>query len=549
MSDSRGPILVAEDDDRVAGLFVLALERAGYEVVRARDGIEALEVIARSPVRLLVLDSRMPRLGGPGVIDALRADRATERLPIIVVTAEADVDARIRGLDSGADDYLAKPVDVDELVARVRTQLRSETAWRDVQRREFAERTRILGAIADISPRDTPGETAMLIATRLLEIQGCAFAAILEFRPDGPIVPLALGRRSMPVRPGRGALPESYEFLRTRAADGPWIEDLRAPGRGVLHRALRVDEAAAAPIRDGAAVVGLLVLGIDPAAARNAREEARARILSAAGDSARLVGAIIGPALERSEEASIGRARLVQVLADRAFRAVFQPLVKLRDRSVVGYEGLTRFADGARPELRFAEAARSGLGRDYELAAVEVQLDAARALPPEAWVTVNVSPDLVIEGVRLAALLHGISRKVVLELTEHAAIEDYGAARAAIDRIRPLADVAIDDAGAGFASLRHILELRPNLVKLDASLTRGIESDPLRQALIAGLVHFAGTAGFALLGEAIETEPEAATLSALGVEFGQGYLFGRPAPIGRWVRDAASGRAAVLAGA
>jgi EAL domain-containing protein (putative c-di-GMP-specific phosphodiesterase class I)/ActR/RegA family two-component response regulator len=498
---------------------------------------------------LLVLDSRMPRLDGAGVIDALRADEATQRLAIIIVTEVSEMDARIRGLDSGADDYLAKPVDVDELVARVRTQLRSESAWRDVQRREFAERTRILGDIAAIPSLAVAGETAMLITARLLEIQGCAFAAILEFRPDGPIVPLALGMRSMPVRRERGTLPDGYEFLRAKAASGPWVEDLCAPGREVLHRALRVDEAAAAPIRHGTAVVGLLVLGIDPVAARNPREETRARILSAAGDSARLVGAIIGPALERSEEASTGRARLAHVLAHRAFGVVFQPLVKLSDRSVIGYEGLTRFADGARPDLRFAEAARSGLGREYELAAVEVQLEVARALPPQAWLTVNVSPDLVIEGGRLAALLHGVSRKVVLELTEHVAIEDYRAARAAIDRIRPLADVAIDDAGAGFASLRHILELRPNLVKLDASLTRGIETDPLRQALIAGLVHFAGTAGFALLGEAIETEPEAVTLSALGVEYGQGYLFGRPAPIDRWAIHDTAVRSLVPAGA
>jgi EAL domain-containing protein (putative c-di-GMP-specific phosphodiesterase class I) len=120
---------------------------------------------------------------------------------------------------------------------------------------------------------------------------------------------------------------------------------------------------------------------------------------------------------------------------------------------------------------------------------------------------------------------------MVLELTEHAVIDDYAAARAAIDPIRALADIAIDDAGAGFASLRHILELRPRIVKLDVSLTRGIESDALRQSLVAGLVHFAGTAGFHLLGEAIETEAEAASLETLGVQLGQGFLFGRPSPV------------------
>jgi EAL domain-containing protein (putative c-di-GMP-specific phosphodiesterase class I) len=261
---------------------------------------------------------------------------------------------------------------------------------------------------------------------------------------------------------------------------------------------------------------------------RDEREEVRARLMSAAVDSAGLVGAILGPTLERSDDASIGRARLASVLASRAFHPVFQPIVVLGDRSIIGYEALTRFDDETRPDLRFAEAARFSLGAEYELAAVEAALHGARDLPPEMWLAVNVSPELVIEGARLTAILRQSTRKIVIELTEHAAIDDYAAARTAIDDVRGVADIAIDDAGAGFASLRHILELRPNLVKLDVSLTRGIEADPLRQSLIAGLVHFAGTAGFALLGEAIETEAEAATLGGLGVELGQGYLFGRP---------------------
>jgi len=535
VSDPGGSILVADDDDRVGGLFVLALRRAGFDVIRARDGLEALEIVARTPIRLVVLDSRMPRLDGPGVISALRGDPATERLPIIVVTAEADLDTRIRSLDSGADDYLAKPVDLNELVARVRTQLRSQTAWLDAQRRELAERTRIFAAIAETRPLPDAQDTARSIVSNLLEIHRCAFAAILEFRPDGPIVPLAFGRRATAIRRGRAGLSDAYEFIRTKAAEGPWLEDLRFSGRTELRRALRVDDAAVAPIRHGNAVVGVLVLGLDPVV-RDGREEARARLLSAAVDAAGLVGAILGPTLERSDEASLGRARLASVLAGRAFHAVFQPIVVLRDRSIVGYEALTRFDDGTRPDLRFAEAARFGLGPDYELAAVEVALAASKALPPDVWLAVNLSPALLVEGTRLRAVLSRTSHKMVLEVTEHAVIDDYAAARAAIDRIRPLADIAIDDAGAGFASLRHILELRPKIVKLDVSLTRGIESDPLRQSLVAGLVHFAGTAGFHLLGEAIETEAEAASLAALGVQLGQGYLFGQPVPVAAQVR-------------
>lgn len=535
MSPAREPVLVADDDDRVAGLFALALRRGGYEVLRARDGIEALEIIARQPVGLLVLDSRMPRLAGPGVIDALRKDPATERLPIIMVTAEADVDARVRGLDAGADDYLAKPVDIDELVARVRTHLRSKTVWSNAHRRELEERERILDAIANIAPAGRAEEIAAEVVTQLLLVSGCAFAAVLEFLPNGPIVQLAVasslaGRRAAsPVQPAGLPLRDNDEFLRAKAARGPWIELLAdRPESGFLG-AVELDAVVLAPLSNAGSLFGLVILGLDPAGHRDS-EAARAGLLSGAIDAARLVSAVLAPAHERTEDVSHQRSHLAKVLTDFAFAPVFQPIVALPSGEVVGHEALTRFSDGTLPNVRFAEAALVGLGIDYELATLKLAVEASRRLPPGTWLAVNVSPELVLEGKQLEALLKSASRACVLELTEHAAIEDYPTVRKALDRLGPLARVAVDDAGAGLASLRHILELGPNLVKLDVSLTRGVEADPIRQALIAGLVHFAATARFDLLGEAIETQAEADTLASLGVGLGQGYLYGHPGP-------------------
>jgi EAL domain-containing protein (putative c-di-GMP-specific phosphodiesterase class I)/CheY-like chemotaxis protein len=524
------PVLVADDDDRVAALFMLALREAGYEARRARDGVEALEIIGRSPISLLVLDSRMPRLGGPGVMEALRADAATQRLPIIVVTAEGEVDARVRGLEAGADDYLAKPVDIDELVARVRTHLRSHAAWSDAHQRELAERTRILGAIGQIDRLPRPELTAATIVAHLLEIHGCALAAVLEFVPNGPIVSLASRSRASSVATIATPLSQANESLRIRAAVGPWIEDVRA-GDATIFGTFGLDEVVAAPLNVGGRVVGLVVLGLERGLQNDPRG-APSRMLSAAIDSAVVISAVLGPTLGDFDQAT-ARAQLSQVLGDRAFAPVFQPIVTLVDRKVVGYEALTRFSDGTPPDQRFTQAARLGLGMELELAAIEFALDAARALPSGAWLTINASPELLLEGQRIAALLEGVPRKLVLEVTEHAAVDDYAAFRRAIDRLRPLADVAVDDAGAGFASLRHILELGPQLVKLDAALTRGIENDPVRQALVAGFVHFAATARFDLLGEAVETDAEVETLRSLGIGLGQGYLFGRPRPIER----------------
>ena len=119
------PILVVDDDLAVRSLFARVLRGAGYETLEAADGVEALELLERHPVVLIVLDSTMPRLDGAGVIRAVREREATRRVPVILVSGISELEARIEGAGAGADDYLVKPVDLDTLVARVRAQLHS----------------------------------------------------------------------------------------------------------------------------------------------------------------------------------------------------------------------------------------------------------------------------------------------------------------------------------------------------------------------------------------------------------------------------------------
>jgi EAL domain-containing protein (putative c-di-GMP-specific phosphodiesterase class I) len=155
---------------------------------------------------------------------------------------------------------------------------------------------------------------------------------------------------------------------------------------------------------------------------------------------------------------------------------------------------------------------------------------AAAELPPDAWLNVNVSPEIVLSG-RMDALIPAGSRDVVLEVTEHQAITDYAGFREAVDPIRDRVRIAIDDAGAGFASLRHIVELAPSMVKLDRSLVAGIGEDSARQAVVSGMVQFARSAGLSLIAEGIESDAELIVLRALGVGLGQGYLLGEPRPM------------------
>jgi EAL domain-containing protein (putative c-di-GMP-specific phosphodiesterase class I) len=251
--------------------------------------------------------------------------------------------------------------------------------------------------------------------------------------------------------------------------------------------------------------------------------------LPAIVEFAGLAGALLGSSI--AARRSLRRARdAIRTVVDRGtFDPVYQPIVELARRTVIGYEALTRFRDGVPPQARFASAAAVGLGPALELATLAAALRESERLPPDLWLSLNVSPDLVLAGQGLRDLVRNARRPIVCEVTEHAVIEDYTTFRGAMARLDGLR-LAVDDAGAGFASFRHVLELKPAFVKLDRSLVADIDGDPVRQALMVGMSHFAKSVGCQLIAEGIETQAELTTLMELDVRLGQGYLLGRPAP-------------------
>src|SRR5581483_4170713 len=168
---------------------------------------------------------------------------------------------------------------------------------------------------------------------------------------------------------------------------------------------------------------------------------------------------------------------------------------------------------------------------ELELATLASAVAAAHALPAGRFVTLNLSPELLLArreelGEALRELIE--DRTVVLELTEHDVIEDYEGIHASLAALSPQVQLSVDDAGAGFSTLRHVLMLEPEYVKLDRAWVSDIHADPTRQALVAGLSHFARTTGCELVAEGIESEHERATLQDLDVSLGQGYLLGPP---------------------
>lgn len=236
---------------------------------------------------------------------------------------------------------------------------------------------------------------------------------------------------------------------------------------------------------------------------------------------------------ERAAEAErhLVREQVEQALRSDSIKMLFQPVYDLQSGDLVGCEALARLPiEPVRgPDRWFADAAAVGLGGRLELAAIQKALSALEVLPESMFLAINASPGTLLSSDLTAMCLTVDCRRLVLELTEHVPVEDYRAVHTATARLRERgARLAVDDTGAGYAGFQHLLGVRPDVIKLDGSLTRGVDADPGRRALAAALVSFTETVGATLIAEGVETADEMSTLQELNVQWAQGYHLGRP---------------------
>lgn len=244
---------------------------------------------------------------------------------------------------------------------------------------------------------------------------------------------------------------------------------------------------------------------------------------------------VIAHRVDEDLAASRQRARASEAIcgaiAAGAPRIVYQPIYELDAQTLVGVECLSRFdiEPQRSPDKWFDEAREAGVQLQLELHAIRNAIAAIDAFPPEVYLGINSSPESILSG-RLAPMIADLDgSRLVLEITEHSTVPDYDALNRAL---RPMRErgvrVAVDDAGAGYASMRHILSLKCDIIKLDMSLTRDIDTDPGRRALARGLISFACEIGSDITAEGIETRAELEVLRNLGVHKVQGYYLSRP---------------------
>jgi EAL domain-containing protein (putative c-di-GMP-specific phosphodiesterase class I)/DNA-binding response OmpR family regulator len=380
-------VLIVDDEPSNLELMVQILRRQGLRGARTvSDPFAVMEAVATLDPDLVILDLHMPGLDGYHLLRQLRGAAAGAYLPVLVLTGDRSRDAINRALDLGANDFLAKPLDITETCLRARNLLQMRALYRTLRHHNLDLRRQI----------------------------------------------------------------------------------------GVYERQAATDS----PTR-----------------------------------------------LEVSD-------RVREVLEPGAMTMALQPVCDVVTGAIVGCEALARFPASSvhQPADRWFEDAHSvGLGLDLELAAVSAALELLPAVPPSMFLAINVSPATAMAHDLEGMFPSGATQRIVLELTEHVPIEDYGAVHAALRQLREDGvRVALDDTGAGYAGFRHLLGLSPDVIKLDITLTRDIDTDVSKRALASALLSFARELEVAVIAEGVETQDELDTLARLEVPWVQGFLIGRP---------------------
>jgi len=257
-----------------------------------------------------------------------------------------------------------------------------------------------------------------------------------------------------------------------------------------------------------------------------------------------LLGELIAYDVDAQRRSDQLREQIRRFTEARAFYMAYQPMFDLRSDRCLGVEALARFPEPfSRPDQTFEAAAQVGLGLELEMAAACRAIEIVPSLAPGQFVAVNVSPATLVHLSRRVRAGEPLPlSRLVAEVTEHSVIEAYEALRG---ELAPLRDkglrIAVDDAGAGYASLRHILELRPDFIKLDRWLIDGLADDSGRRVAVTAFVSLARELGSRVIAEGVERPQDLAVIRELGLDAAQGFLLGRPSAdagdLARWCAD------------
>jgi EAL domain-containing protein (putative c-di-GMP-specific phosphodiesterase class I)/CheY-like chemotaxis protein len=546
MSD-RPLVLIADDDDDVVQLLKLYLRPLDCDFLQAKDGEEALAIAQARLPAVVLLDVMMPKRSGWEVCQALKAVQRTSQIAVVLITGRGDVKDRLTGLQLGADDYLVKPFNRDQVVKRVAALLERHK----VTATHEAESTTPRTVEALLIDRATGLPTVPMVLDRLKEILieqgeiGIVYVDIEQFeaieaeygwaffdefvKRAGEVIseeararfPTAIVAANL-----RGGS-SFYIFFETRGTDfrqETAFDTLAGELRQKLIEAMRLRF----PTMEQGQIgffVGVARFDYRP---QIRLERQVYQGMQTASDAVRDA--------EQQRKRQLAR-ELRDIIRRKRVTTLFQPIVSAKDLSVFGYEILTRgpaHSSFRNSDMLFSFARETKLAWGLEAVSLECALRRLRSFDiTDRKFLLNVEGEMFGESeFRLHEVVSFFSEHrghFVFELTERAAIEDYNAFRGLLDEFRSKGiEVAIDDAGSGYASLEAIAALSPDYLKVTKGLVSTLAQEPIKQDLVKMLVELAGKINAKTIAEGIETPEEYETCRELGIDLLQGYFLAHP---------------------
>jgi EAL domain-containing protein (putative c-di-GMP-specific phosphodiesterase class I)/CheY-like chemotaxis protein len=543
---SRPVVLIADDDEEVALLLRTYLKPLDVDVLVARDGEEALAIAQSRLPGVVLLDVMMPKRSGWEVCQALKAVQRTSQIGVILVTGRGDVKDRLTGLQVGADDYLVKPFDRNEVIKRVQAVLsRAPELRKDAGQ---AGRSALESMLLD---RATALPTLPAILDRVKEMLieqgelGIVFIDLEQFEAIeaeygwaffdellcnvGQIVSAeAKDRfRNSLVTCHRTGGSSFYIFSETRGQDLS-AENASERVANDLRQRL-IDTTRKRFPHLAAEQIGFFV--------GTARIDYRPQIrlerqlysgMQTATDAVRDA--------EQQRKKQLTR-ELRDIIRRKRITTLFQPIVWARESTVFGYEILTRGPSNSsfrNSDMLFSFAREAKLAWALEAIALEGAMRRLRQVDfADRKFLLNLEAEMFGESeFRIHEMVTFFAENkghFVFELTERAAIEDYAQFRELLNEFRDKGiEVAIDDAGSGYASLEAIAALAPDYLKITKGLVSTLAEEPIKQDLVRMLVDLAGKINAKTIAEGIETQEEYETCRELGIDLLQGYYLAHP---------------------
>jgi EAL domain-containing protein (putative c-di-GMP-specific phosphodiesterase class I)/FixJ family two-component response regulator len=538
----RPVVLIADDNDDVVMLLKSYLRPLDCDFISARDGDEALAIAQTRLPDIVLLDVMMPKRSGWEVCQTLKGVQRTAGICVVLVTGRGEVKDRLTGLQVGADDYLVKPFNRDEVVKRCKALLDRHS--QKTEETAASGRNALENLLID---RATGLPTVAMLLDRVKEMLieqgeiGIVFIDIEQYesieteygwaffdeflRRVAEIVAGEMKKRfpNATLAAHRVAGSSFYVFFQTKGEKHAF-ETIANELRQTLIDALRVQFPKMTQEQ-----IGFFV------GATRVEYRPQIRLERQVYYGMQVAADVVRDAeVQRKKQLT---RELRDIIRRKRITTLFQPITHAKDGTVFGYEVLTRgpaHSSFRNSDMLFAFARESKLAWALEAIALELALKRLREVDLlDRKFLINLEAEMFSQS---EFRIHDVSAffaehpgHFVLELTERAAIEDYAGFRKILDEFRGKdIEVAIDDAGSGYASLEAIAALAPDYLKVTKALVSTLAAEPIKQDLVKMLVELAGKIGAKTIAEGIETQEEYETCRDLGIDLMQGYYIAHP---------------------